>query len=106
MNRRAQEAIQDFCEKRLDKHIEFWPEALEKKAILIGLISRLINGPSENIALTPNTSAGLNILANGLEWKKGDRRRPKCISCNKCYEAIEMGKPLACYMERKNKTDA
>jgi selenocysteine lyase/cysteine desulfurase len=73
MNLRAQAAIQDFCEKRLDKHIEFWPEALERKAQFTELISRMINAPQENIALVPNTSAGLNILANGLVWKKGDR---------------------------------
>ena len=73
MNLRAQSAILEFSEKRLDKHIEFWPEALEKKAHFTELISRMINAPKENIALTPNTSAGLNILANGLVWKKGDR---------------------------------
>ncbi len=39
------------------------------------------------------------------EWEKGNRRRPKCISCNKCYEAIEMGKPLACFMEKESKTE-
>jgi selenocysteine lyase/cysteine desulfurase len=73
MNLRAKAAIQDFCKKRLDTHIEFWPEALERKAQFTELISRMVNVPQENIALVPNTSAGLNILANGLTWKKGDR---------------------------------
>lgn len=32
-------------------------------------------------------------------WRKGDRRRPACISCNKCFDRILEGKPLACALE-------
>ena len=73
MNLRAQKAIQDFMEQRLGKNIEFWPDALEKKQFFIEQIARLIQGSANNIALTSNTSMGLNILANGLNWQKGDR---------------------------------
>jgi 2,4-dienoyl-CoA reductase-like NADH-dependent reductase (Old Yellow Enzyme family) len=30
------------------------------------------------------------------EWKNGDYRRPKCISCNKCFEALLKGETLRC----------
>ena len=66
-------ALLDFVEKRLDKDIEFWPAALEKKAYFVELIARFIHAPRENIALVTNTSAGLNILTLGLSWKAGDR---------------------------------
>jgi len=72
-NLRGKAALLDFVEKRLDKDIEFWPAALEKKAYFLELIARFINAPKENIALCTNTSAGLNILTLGLSWKAGDR---------------------------------
>lgn len=72
-NLRGKAALLDFVEKRLDKDIEFWPAALEKKAYFVELIARFINASKDHIALVTNTSAGLNILALGLSWKKGDR---------------------------------
>jgi len=37
------------------------------------LLARLVGADPEEIALTGNTSEGLNILANGMDWKEGDR---------------------------------
>jgi selenocysteine lyase/cysteine desulfurase len=37
------------------------------------LISELINCTPDRIAFTDNTTNGLNILAQGVDWKKGDR---------------------------------
>jgi cysteine desulfurase/selenocysteine lyase len=69
----AREAIHGFIDNRLHKHIEFWPDMMEKKNNFISLIGSLIHAPSDNIALTMNTSSGLNILTLGLNWKAGDR---------------------------------
>jgi 2,4-dienoyl-CoA reductase-like NADH-dependent reductase (Old Yellow Enzyme family) len=33
------------------------------------------------------------------EWKKGDRRRAKCISCNKCFEGLLRGETLRCLQQ-------
>ncbi len=73
LNSRAREAMEKLLHLRNREDIEFWPAALEEKEHLKTLIGQLINAPAENIALTPNTSAGLNILALGLEWQPGDR---------------------------------
>ncbi len=73
MNLRTFAVLQDFCGMRLEKNVEFWPDALEKKAEFIKAAAELIHATAENIALTSNTSAGLNILALGLSWKSGDR---------------------------------
>ncbi len=37
------------------------------------MIASMINTSAERIGLTNNTSAGLNIIANGINWKEGDR---------------------------------
>lgn len=37
------------------------------------LVARLINSQADEIAFVKNTSDGLSILSNGLEWKGGDK---------------------------------
>ncbi len=73
LNTRAKEAIENLLQFRNKKDIEFWPAALEEKKHLKELIGKLINAPAANLALVPNTSAGLNILSLGLDWHSGDR---------------------------------
>jgi len=34
------------------------------------------------------------------EWKRGDRHRAKCISCNKCFEGLLRGETLRCFQEK------
>ena len=36
------------------------------------ILGRLLNCPATSIALTHNTSEGMNILAQGLSWSPGD----------------------------------
>ena len=36
------------------------------------------------------------------EWKSGNRRRPACISCNQCLEALRKGDDLRCVQETLN----
>lgn len=37
------------------------------------LAARVVNGAADEIAFVKNTSDGLSILSNGLEWKAGDK---------------------------------
>jgi len=37
------------------------------------------------------------------EWRKGDYHRAKCISCNKCLEALRKGGTLHCVQDQKVK---
>ncbi|MFZ0392039.1 MAG: aminotransferase class V-fold PLP-dependent enzyme [Calditrichia bacterium] len=73
MNIRARKAIEEFLEMRSTGNIEFWPAARDSKEQFVSQIARLINGEAAGIALVPNTSAGLNVLARGLNWQSGDR---------------------------------
>ena len=34
-------------------------------------------------------------------WKRGDRHRAKCISCNKCLQGLRKGEKLRCFQEEK-----
>jgi selenocysteine lyase/cysteine desulfurase len=50
-------------------HFRDWLSAIRQARELAG---RLINAPAEEIAFAPNTSAGLAMIANGLDWRAGD----------------------------------
>jgi len=45
---------------------------LERCEKLRALLARLIGSTPDRIALLQNTSAGLNVIANGLDWQPGD----------------------------------
>lgn len=50
-------------------HFREWLDAVRQTRELAG---RLINATPEEIAFAPNTSAGLAMIANGLDWRAGD----------------------------------
>jgi 2,4-dienoyl-CoA reductase-like NADH-dependent reductase (Old Yellow Enzyme family) len=35
------------------------------------------------------------------DWKRGDRHRAKCISCNQCLEKLRKGEALRCFQEER-----
>jgi 2,4-dienoyl-CoA reductase-like NADH-dependent reductase (Old Yellow Enzyme family) len=35
------------------------------------------------------------------DWKRGDRHRAKCISCNQCLEGLRKGEGLRCFQKEK-----
>ncbi len=35
------------------------------------------------------------------DWKRGDRHRAKCISCNECFESLLKGKTLECVQDMR-----
>jgi len=37
------------------------------------------------------------------DWKRGDRHRAKCISCNQCLEGLRVGESLRCIQEEKRR---
>jgi 2,4-dienoyl-CoA reductase-like NADH-dependent reductase (Old Yellow Enzyme family) len=37
------------------------------------------------------------------DWKRGDRHRAKCISCNKCFEGLIRGEALRCLQRERKK---
>lgn len=53
----------------IENYMTFMKTIVETK----NLIGELINAKSDRIAFVENTTNGLNILAQGLSWQKGDR---------------------------------
>ena len=73
MSNRVRQALEHFMDHRQVANIEFWPNGLEEKQALKADLAKLLHLPAEQFAIVPNTSTGLNILAQGLSWKPGDR---------------------------------
>ena len=61
--------LKEKSESKIDDYSSFL-KVLEETKILL---AELINCNVDRMAFLDNTSNGLNIIANGIEWKKGDR---------------------------------
>ncbi len=70
---RVSEALAVQIKARSHPPVDVYPVFLDERQKLKENVAVLINGQPRDIALIPNTSTGLNWLANGLAWKKGDR---------------------------------
>jgi cysteine desulfurase/selenocysteine lyase len=66
-------AIKEHLEKRSKGQIEVIEDVVAAKERLKKNIGQLIGCQKEEIAIVTNTSEGLNWLANGFTWNKGDR---------------------------------
>lgn len=63
------ELLKEKSESKIDDYHSFLRVYEETK----NLLAEFINANPDRIAFIDNTSNGLNILASGLDWKKGDR---------------------------------
>ncbi len=61
--------LAEKSEKNIDDYSSFLKVVDETKE----LVSEMINGNNDRIAFCDNTSNGINILAQSINWKKGDR---------------------------------
>ena len=66
---RLNNLLKEKSESNIDDYESFVNVAVETKNIL----SELIHCNQDRIAFLDNTSNGLNVLANSIDWKKGDR---------------------------------
>ncbi len=68
----VREAIHAFIEERhrdnIENYFDFLPVVEEVKA----KAARMLHTNASQVEFVPNTSAGLNILAQGLDWQPGD----------------------------------
>lgn len=49
-----------------------WPEWAKRVAEARRLAAQLVGADVDEIALVPNTTAGINFVAEGLDWRSGD----------------------------------
>lgn len=67
------ERISEYSAQRSGAMVENFPFFLEKNASARAKLAKLLGAQTDRLAWVDNVSNGLNILANGLEWKSGDR---------------------------------
>ena len=71
--KRTRDAVTAFAEQNVLQGSLDYPEWLETEGRLRERLRRLINAPSSaDIGLTNSTSAGLSLIAYGLDWCEGD----------------------------------
>src|SRR5438309_12132318 len=65
---RMEQHARDVLENGL-VHFRAWGQAVD---YVRQLGARLVNAQPHEIAFAPNTSSGLGLIANGIEWRAGD----------------------------------
>ena len=71
--KRTSDAVTKFAEENSYSGAAYYPKWLKTEAKLREQLQKLINAPSVNdIALLKNTSEGLSVVAEGIDWQTGD----------------------------------
>ncbi len=73
LNSRTKNAVEQYLLNRSEGSIDDFPQIVQISQNTKMQIGKLVNAPADRIGFVNNTSDGLNILANGIEWKSGDR---------------------------------
>lgn len=73
MSSRVKEALNELLFLKSEGKIDDYKELLRRADELKHLLGKLLNTTADRFAFTSNTSSGLNILAQGIRWRKGDR---------------------------------
>ena len=68
----AREAVQAWSRQAAELGDTVWPEWEERANRVRRTVARLIGAAAEEVALVPNTSAGVNLVAEGFPWREGD----------------------------------
>ncbi|MEE9498049.1 MAG: aminotransferase class V-fold PLP-dependent enzyme [Nitrospinaceae bacterium] len=70
--RPVQAAITAFAEEACEQGTAHYGEWLKEAEIVRARFAKLINAEPSEVAFVKNTSEGLSIVANGIDWQEGD----------------------------------
>jgi selenocysteine lyase/cysteine desulfurase len=70
--RSAAEAIERYAKEALLEGDTAWPRWAQAVERLRDVAAQLLNAAREEIALVPNTTFGINLVAEGFPWRDGD----------------------------------
>ncbi len=70
---RVRDAVDRYQTRRALKGIEPYPWAMRMAQDTREMLATMVGGRADQIGFVMNTSDGLNILAQGLDWQPGDR---------------------------------
>jgi selenocysteine lyase/cysteine desulfurase len=68
----AAAAIARYAQESATEGDTAWPRWAERVEEVRAAAARLINAHVDEIALVPNTTAGINFVAEGFPWREGD----------------------------------
>lgn len=72
LTRGAQLAIQQFADQAANEGDTVWPQWAGEIELLRKDFADLLHCQTTELALVPNTSYGINVVAEGLRWRSGD----------------------------------
>ncbi len=72
LSSRVTDMLEWHINERMFGMIDVYPESDKIRDKARALMAELLNASAEEIAFTSNTSDGLNLLANGIDWREGD----------------------------------
>ncbi len=68
----AQQAIQQYATEAMTQGDTVWPQWAAEVESLRQEFAQFLNCQADEIALIPNTSYGINAIAEGIRWQPGD----------------------------------
>ena len=71
-SKRLLETMNEYLREKSENNIDDYPAFVKKIEETKTLLAKFISSVPERIAFVDNTTNGLNVLAQGLKWKKGD----------------------------------
>ena len=72
-SRPVRDAIGSALESYARRGVSAWPEWMEQRDRLRGRLAALLGASADDVALVPNTSAGVLDIAWSIRWRPGDR---------------------------------
>src|ERR1700691_5262429 len=70
---RVRDAVDRYQTRRALKGIEPYPWIIKTVQEARDMLAKMMNARADQIAFVLNTSDGLNVLAQGIDWQPGDR---------------------------------
>ena len=68
----AAKAITSWLDEATNQGDLYWPKWAKRVEMIRRNAAKLIGASSDEIALTPNTSTGINFVAEGYPWEDGE----------------------------------
>jgi len=68
----------------------------------LSLIKEIIQNDESDLVSLSRPLICEPLLIN--EWKTNQHKKPKCISCNKCFEVVHRGEQLVCSLSSKDQS--
>jgi len=72
ISRPARRAIEQWSQQSVEEGTVVWPQWEARIEEVRRVAAAMVNARPAEIALVPNTTAGINLVANGLDWREGD----------------------------------